>query len=299
MLESHYNLSLSLLYAGFKRVETWWNFKDVISPFYRLYYIKEGEGRVYMNQTTYTLTAGQLFLIPKFIFHSYACDDYLDQYYICFFDDMLNGKGIPNPLLMNFQTQAGKLDLSLMERYLQLNPGKALASADPKQYDNDRLLYKKDSTQSLSHLPHKIESDGILLQLFSRFINEESLRIPATANSHEKLGQVIRHIEKNLSQRISVTELAGIMCVTSDHCSKIFKRTMGMSPCEYIQMKRIERAQTLLLTTQLPILRIAEKIGIGNLSQFSRLFSKVTQYSPREYRIMQLEEPNRNSINLQ
>lgn len=291
MLESHFNLSLSLLYAGFKRVETWWNFKDVISPFYRLYYIKEGEGTIYMNQTSYKLSAGQMFLIPKFTFHSYECNDFMDHYYICFFDDMSGEKGIRNPSFMNYQIQAGKAELALIQRYLELNPGKALSSSDPKQYDNVRILYEKQSGTNLSRFSFDIESDGILLQLFSRFLTEACMRNPVINSSHEKLDQVVHYINKNLDKRISVTELADIMCVTPDHCSKIFKKIMGMSPCEYIQMKRIERSQTLLLTTQLPVLQIAEKIGINNLSQFSRLFSKKTQCSPREYRIMQLENP--------
>lgn len=290
MLESHYNLSLSLLYAGFKRVETWWNFQDVISPFYRLYYIKEGEGTVYMNQTSYKLSANQLFLIPKFAFHSYACNDFMDHYYICFFDDMAGKNGIQNPLCMNFQAEASPWDLSLIERYMQLNPGKGLSTPDPKQYDNDRILYEKQSTTNSSRLAANIESDGILLQLFSRFMTDACIQNPMTNNLYEKMDQVIHYINKNLDKRIAVTELANRMCVTPDHCSRIFKKVMGLPPCEYIQMKRIERAQTLLLTTQLPIVQIAERVGIHSLSQFSRLFSKLTQCSPREYRIMQLEE---------
>lgn len=57
-----------------------------------------------------------------------------------------------------------------------------------------------------------------------------------------------------------------------------------MPPCEYIQMKRIERAQALLLTTHASITEIAESVGIGNLSQFSRLFTKIALCPPKVYR---------------
>ena len=66
--------SLSMIYAGFKRVGTWWNYKNVISPFYRLYYIEKGNGKVYINNISYELTPGTLFLIPKFTFHSYESE---------------------------------------------------------------------------------------------------------------------------------------------------------------------------------------------------------------------------------
>ena len=100
---SPYDLSLPLLYADYSRVETWWNYQDVISPFYRLYLITKGKGKVYINQKGYELLPGQLFLIPKFAFHSYECDDFMEHYYICFFDETKGGKGISNPMKMDLQ----------------------------------------------------------------------------------------------------------------------------------------------------------------------------------------------------
>lgn len=111
---SPYDLSLPLLYADHSRVESWWNYQDVISPFYRLYLITKGKGKVYINQKGYELLPGQLFLIPKFAFHSYECNDFMEHYYICFFDETTGGKGISNPMKMNLQVEATAMDYSLM-----------------------------------------------------------------------------------------------------------------------------------------------------------------------------------------
>lgn len=282
------DLSLPLLYADYARVETWWNYQDVISPFYRLYLITNGRGKVYINQKGYELLPGQLFLIPKFAFHSYECDDFMEHYYICFFDETPGGKGISNPMKMNFQLDATSMDYALMERFLTLNPFKSLPTSDPKHYDNDRNIYTKEEEVSVSTFSSQVESSGILLQLFSRFITEECLRIQEANSLYEKLDVTIQYINKHLDERILVATLADLMCITPDHFSKVFKRIIGMPPCEYIQMKRIERAQTLLLTSHLSVIEIAEKVGISNLSQFSRLFSKLVRCSPREYRVRQL-----------
>lgn len=287
---SPYDLSLPLLYADHSRVESWWNYQDVISPFYRLYLITKGKGKVYINQKGYELLPGQLFLIPKFAFHSYECDNFMEHYYICFFDETIGGKGISNPMKMNLQVEATAMDYSLMERFLALNPYKSLPAVDPKQYDNNRNIYTKEDGVSFSTFSNRVESSGILLQLFSRFITEECLLLPEANSLYEKLDVTIQYINKNLEQRISVSTLADLMCITSDHFSKVFKRIIGMPPCEYIQLKRIERAQTLLLTSHMSIVEIAEKVGISNLSQFSRLFSKLVRCSPREYRIKQFSE---------
>lgn len=287
---SSFDVSLPLLYADYSRVESWWNYKDVISPFYRLYLITKGKGKVYINQKGYELQPGQLFLIPKFTFHSYQCEDFMEHYYICFFDETVGGRGISNPLNLNFQVSATPMDYSLMERFLALNPGKSLPVVDPKQYDNDRNIYEKENKAPLSGFSVAIESNGILLQLFSRFLTEKSLCMPEANSSYEKLDAVILYIHTNLDKSIPVAALANLMCITADHFSKIFKRIIGMRPNEYIQMKRVERAQTLLLTSHLSIAEIAERVGIGNLSQFSRLFTKRVHCSPREYRMQNYRE---------
>jgi AraC-like DNA-binding protein len=96
----------------------------------------------------------------------------------------------------------------------------------------------------------------------------------------------MNYIHNNLSTNISISGLAELMYVTPDHFSRLFKKIQGVNPCEYIQLKRIEKAQTLMLTSQITIKEIASAVGLPNLSQFSRLFSKHTHHAPREYRAM-------------
>ncbi len=280
--------SLSMIYTGYKQVGTWWNYKNVISPFYRLYYIESGKGRVYIGTTAYDLTPGTLFLIPKFAFHSYECDQTMDHYYICFFDDLLDGKGVPRPSALQVRTAARETDAALMRRYLDLNPMKQLTVSDPQHYDNNRTLYPAhDDTPALSRFSQQMESEGILLQLFSRFITDESIKGDKSARGLP-LDTVIRYINQHLDQHISVQELADLAYWSPDHFTKVFKKVMGLPPCGYIQLKRIERAQSLLLTSDLSIMQIAEKVGIYSPAQFTRLFAKIAQCSPKEYRNKQL-----------
>ena len=134
------------------------------------------------------------------------------------------------------------------------------------------------------NLSQEIESNGILLQLFSRFLGNTQLLESKSRNQYERLTDIFSYIDNHLYQNIHVSDLAEQMCLSSDHFTRIFKQVSGMSPIQYIQAKRIERAQTLLLASRLSIKEIAETVGIPNLSQFSKLFTKETGHSPREYR---------------
>ncbi|MDD2953930.1 MAG: AraC family transcriptional regulator [Parabacteroides sp.] len=284
-MEQINDIRLTLLYTGSYQVSTWWNYKEITSPFYRLYLIKKGEAVVIINQHKYTLKAGDLFLVPKYATASYQCHTTMEHSYICFFDDFWNGNGIINSNMLNLRFQASSLDYLLMERFIELNPFSSLPSVDPKEYDNNSSLFHQGFVSNAGeNSPESLESAGILQQLFSRFLTKQFIHQQLSANSFGRLNLVIHHINNHLDKKITVTDLAAIMCVSPDHFTKIFKKIIGMTAGEFIQSRRIEWAQRLLIGSSLSIQEVAIKIGIGNLSQFSKLFSKKMNCSPKDYR---------------
>ncbi|MEG1543198.1 MAG: AraC family transcriptional regulator [Tannerellaceae bacterium] len=284
ILNNRNSLSLQMMYAGYHCAGKEWCYTNVISPFSRLYLIDQGKAAVYMNKKRYELSEGELFIIPKFTFHSYECEEYMNHYYICFFDELLGGRSLFDSTTIRYQLPAAEIDRMLMHRYLELNPGCAIINPNPKVYDNKDNLYTVNQDKKRYNLTTEIESNGILLQLFSRFLLETHFLEPDSRNQYERLDRVLNYIDNHLDQTILVSSLAELMCISPDHFSRIFRRVIGMGASQYIQTKRVERAQTLLLTSCLSIKEIAETVGVANLSQFSRLFSKQTNHSPREYR---------------
>lgn len=284
ILNEKNTLSLQMLYAGYHMAGKEWCYKNVISPFSRMYLIDEGEAAVYMNKKKYYISAGELFIIPKFTFHMYECDNFMNHYYICFFDQLIGGQSLFDNTQIHYQLPANEMDRMLMLRFIELNPNCAIQNPDPKTYDNIPDIHTINQNKVNYNLSQEIESNGILLQLFSRFLGNTQLLESKSRNQYERLTDIFSYIDNHLYQNIHVSDLAEQMCLSSDHFTRIFKQVSGMSPIQYIQAKRIERAQTLLLASRLSIKEIAETVGIPNLSQFSKLFTKETGHSPREYR---------------
>jgi two-component system response regulator YesN len=73
--------------------------------------------------------------------------------------------------------------------------------------------------------------------------------------------------------------------MSRSYFSQCFKDIMGKPFNEYVRDKRMEKAKELLVSTQLPILQIAENVGYPNEKYFSRLFRELEGVTPSEYRV--------------
>ncbi|MDP4186472.1 MAG: AraC family transcriptional regulator [Bacteroidota bacterium] len=257
------------------------DYSDIISPFTRMYLITEGHGCLIIGDHKTILEAGNLYLIPSFTSCTYHFGAGLSHYYIHLSIDHPNGLSPFNMYSFTNKTQASELDYLLFKRIQQINPGLQLPHPNPNVYQTKLWLSKKVTYQSVGQ---HLETLGVLEQIFSRFIKPGENH---TMNSMLKynIQPILLYIQNNLEQDIKVEELANMACFSKDHFSKVFKSITGMPPCDYIIRKRIERAQFLLLTTDLNLNEIIEQTGFKSASYFSRIFKKITSYSPAKYRL--------------
>lgn len=69
-----------------------------------------------------------------------------------------------------------------------------------------------------------------------------------------------------------------------DHASRLFAKTYGISPHQYHTRQKIQRAKQYLMSTDLTIVEITDKIEMGSIHYFSRMFKQHTGLSPTDYR---------------
>lgn len=280
------SLHISLLNVDECLAENW-NFRKITSPFTRLYLIKNGGGSITHNHNTYELKPGRLYLIPSFTLCTYSSASFLDHFYIHFIPQVTSGTDLFKQLEFKYELLASETEIGLIKRILELNPTRKLVDLDPKKYYKKELIPHNPTIVSRQQIARSMETQGILLQLFSRFIciGNQTGAVPGL-HPNAKISHAVDYIQRNLAKPINIAELAGVCHLSNDYFSRLFLKTMGTRPIDYINRKRIEEAQLHLVSTNDSMEKIALEVGIVNLSYFNRLFKKYLASTPGEYRIL-------------
>lgn len=102
--------------------------------------------------------------------------------------------------------------------------------------------------------------------------------------SLEKMKLIIKYIENNYMEKITIKTIAYELGLSQSHFMKFFKNTMGTTFIDYLNDYRLTMASRLLISSESSILDIAAEVGFDNLSYFNRLFKKRFLVTPREHR---------------
>lgn len=95
-----------------------------------------------------------------------------------------------------------------------------------------------------------------------------------------RLYRAVEAIHQLYATALTLEQLAGIACLSKFHFLRLFSQAFGLSPLQYVQHLRLERAQSLLKESQLPIQQIADLVGLQNASSLSRLLKQHTGLAP-------------------
>lgn len=101
--------------------------------------------------------------------------------------------------------------------------------------------------------------------------------------SPHQLKPVIDYINHALDQRLEIEELATIARLSQHHFSRTFKRTMGMSPHQYVIQQRVERAKQLLKEKKMSICEVAIACGFTHQSHLNRHFKRLAGVTPKAF----------------
>ncbi len=271
-----------ILNAGLAIHNADWNWQGVCSPFCRMYYVTEGKACIHFKHKQVELQPDHLYIIPANTPHSYECHGLFSHFYIHFFDESDNYPDIQDFLDMPLDgLEASEYEKNMFDTICRLYPDGVLKESNPESYDNNCGFAEYVRAFKALPLHARLHIKGNLLILIARFIEAAK---PKSWTSNPRILPVLRYINRNISQPLSIDTLADIACVSRQHIIRLFKQNFNQTPMQFITRKKVGYAELQLLTTEKQVKNVAYDLGFNDYSYFIRLFRKQTGHTPAAYR---------------
>ena len=134
---------------------------------------------------------------------------------------------------------------------------------------------------------------GILMELMVLFRRgQEALSGPIAASGSkqkeylDKFMDVCSYIGEHCSEELTLDDIAARAGFSKYHFSRLFKQFTNVSFYRYLNQKRIETAERLLVNPELSVTEVSLSSGFSSLSAFIRMFKLIKGCTPSEYRAM-------------
>ena len=227
-------------------------------PFSRLYWIRKGKGEIAYSKGEIVLEPGKLIVIPASTPARYYCEDGMELYWIHFRADLFGSQEIFKLMNWNFTVKVkNNSDMTdFMERLIRVSSSKKL----------------EDS----------FGSDIMLRQLLCRFASEK--QDVMNLQDVQRFLPAIVYIEQNLHRKVTLKDLIRVVPLESAYFCSLFSKTIGESPMNFINRKKIEKSQFLMEKKDLTLKEIAGKVGFEDVYYFSRVFKNIVGIAPNYYR---------------
>ncbi|QOS79230.1 helix-turn-helix domain-containing protein [Paenibacillus sp. JNUCC31] len=240
-----------------------------------------GTGIVVMNNQTYDIRRGMLFVFQPFEIH---------KVYAKITDDCVYERAVIH------------LNHTVIDQYLSGFPRRR-EWFDRLCYANDRerafdfgdhwqlFVQCVEDYERIAHTDRGASQEEITVFMLRLLSAMEKLVSPADTVSplprrKEEYSEMMMHwVETHYMESDVLNKLANELHLTRSYVSRLFKKETGSNLSEYLIAKRIKVAAHLLETTSLSVETISNRVGFQNVSHFISSFKKTHCNTPLKYRL--------------
>lgn len=146
----------------------------------------------------------------------------------------------------------------------------------------EQLYALSSSDKERNEYPKQLISAAILYMACSKTKSDEKEK--ESLNCDFFFRRVNRYIDEHLTEDFRLQDIAAFLSCSDSYLRHRYKEQTGASIRKYIIKRRIGLAQTLLISTDLPIKDVATYAGYNNVDYFSTSFAKEVGRTPSGYR---------------
>ncbi|NMA24063.1 MAG: AraC family transcriptional regulator [Clostridiales bacterium] len=245
----------------FKAFENYYTERENLSSFLVVYTLS-GSGILKYRNREYRLMPGQVFFIDCMEYQFYQTSGRLPWEFLWVHFNGGASLAYFNQYIKNGTSVTGVRDEAVMKSIFW----SMLETSRTRDYKTEAIA-------------SKLITDLLTELLISSCVNHTMLH----AVPHY-IHDVIRYIDKNYTQRITLDNLSESFAVNKFRLQKEFKRHIGLTPNDYVINCRLNRAKELLKYSDLSVSEISYRVGIENVSHFINLFKKSEHKTPLTFR---------------
>lgn len=228
--------------------------------------ITSGEGAFILNGTVYSASKGDVFLIPPGMpIEGRSSKGGAVSFSILLFSGIRLAKReaawhtseLKLPLSGKLSSKAGGLAASLAEGSSRMDSGEYEVSPD------------------VLHLKYRLH------RFLDRLMNGD-LDQPSPSGAVVGMESAIAYMNEHYAKELKLEQLAGLAGLSVNHFIRTFKRRTNMTPLQYVEHRRMDKAKRLLFDSG-KIKEIARQVGYKDEHYFSRAFKKAEGVAPTLY----------------
>lgn len=231
--------------------------------FVELEFFIEGTGMHQHGDTTHPIENGDIWIMSTYDSHQLTLDEGMKSVNIALdpeilHEDLLEQLALTHPLHCNLNDAETQDFLSKVEI----------------------LCYEQEHREPLS----RIKAVSIINEMLVDIVRKSS---PDTSLiSNRIVHHMVDYIQANYKTNISLVELAQVFSLTPNYCGYLFKKIMGITYNDYLNILRLKNACKSLLNSSMSIKEIAADSGFHSLEYFYTTFKKFYGITPAKYRTL-------------
>lgn len=248
--------------SGYQKCTSGYHMGPLTRDRYLIHHVVSGKGYYVVGSQTFELKNGDTFLIYPNTIVSYYADE-LDpwEYYWVGFD------GADIKFLIR------RTDFTRTCPVITTGHGEELK----------QMLYKIYQSSGAELYKH-VQMVGHLYLFLSKLVELSQTNHETVDLSLEYTKQAIEYIHEHYAKPITVADIATHVGISRSHLYRVFMKNVDESPQSYLEKYRISQSQMLLEQTSLSIGQIAQSVGYEDPLHFSKVFKKIHQISPKNYK---------------
>lgn len=242
----------------------------------QFFYNTKGDGVLILDGKKYEVPAGDGFFIPAHVPHEYYPKD--SVWDVRWMEP--RGDRLPQ-LYEKFHLKGGVYHLwNLTGLEIQMNKMRE------ELLNDDRLGNYYASAHVQEFIMEFVKQTGLLnVENTTGSKTVTNTDTPQKKNSYKKHMNLLKdYVDHHFMNRITEAELCTLLNITPQHLGRVTRTCVGMTPIEYVNHIRIDKARSYLGFTNLNACEVAKYCGFENNNYFWRTFKKQTGLTPGEYR---------------